>query len=57
MVRPVGTDGPLPFEQLGPATGVEKSDAIRQTGAAADPKQPEAAPPAEQCEPDPIEIV
>jgi hypothetical protein len=57
LVRPVGTDAPLPVEKLGPAERIEKSDAIRQTGAQADRKKPEAAPPAAQCEADPIEMV
>ena len=57
LVRPVGTDAPLPFEKLGPATGTEKSDAIRQTGAPADGEKPEKAPPAEPCDADPIEMV
>jgi hypothetical protein len=57
LVRPVGTDEPPAVEQLGPAERIEKSDAIRQTGAQADGKKPEAAPPAAQCEADPIEMV
>jgi hypothetical protein len=57
VVRPVGTDKPLPFEQLGPATGIEKSDAIRQTGADAEPASPDADSTAEQCSERPIQIV
>ena len=57
LVRPVGTDEPLPVEKLGPAEGIEKSDAIHQTGAATDGEKPEAEPAAEPCETDPIEIV
>lgn len=57
LVRPVGTDAPLPVEKLGPAEGIEKSDAIRHTGAPADGEKPEAAPPAESCDAKPIEMV
>jgi hypothetical protein len=57
IVRPVGTDEPLPVEKLGPATGIEKPDIIHKTGADADGEKPEAAPPAAECDPDPIEMV
>jgi hypothetical protein len=57
LVRPVGTDAPLPVERLGPAQAIEKPDAIRQTGARANPKAPDQAPPAEACEADAIEMV
>ena len=57
LVRPVGTDEPLPVERLGPATGIEKPDIIRQTGADADGEKPEAEPAPAQCDADPIEMV
>ena len=57
LVRPVGTDAPLPVMPLGPATGIEKSDALRQTGAETDAKTPEPAAPDEACDADPIENV
>jgi len=56
IVRPVGTDEPLPVEKLGPATGIEKPGIIHKTGADADGEKPEAAPPAAECA-DPIEMV
>ena len=57
VVRPVGVEEPLPFELLGPATGIEKPDVIRKTGAASDSEESDSATPAEPCESDPIEIV
>ena len=57
LVRPVGTDEPLPVEPLGPAEGIEKSDAIRQTGAQTDGEKPEAKPAAKPCDVDQIEVV
>lgn len=51
LVRPVGTFAPAPFERLGPAASVvAKSQGIRQTGAPSEAEEPDADPPAEQCE-------
>lgn len=62
VVRPVGTLEPVPFERLGPATSMPKSDAIQQTAAdreSADHEtdDPDAEPAAEQCELLPLHIV
>jgi hypothetical protein len=57
LVRPVGTDAPLPIEKLGPAEAIQKSDAIRQTSAPADGEKPEKAPAEEPCEAAPVEMV
>jgi hypothetical protein len=57
LVRPVGTDAPLPIEKLGPAEAIRRSDAIHQTGAPADGEKPEKAPAEEPCEVDLIEMV
>lgn len=40
IVRPVGKVEPLPFEQLGPATGLSKPEAVDHTGAASGGEQP-----------------
>jgi hypothetical protein len=57
LVRPVGTDAPLPVEKLGPAEPIQKSGALRRTGAESDGEKPEKAPAAEPCDADPIENV
>ena len=50
IVRPVGRAEPVPFEHLGPATGIAKDKAIEQTGAEAPAKESEPARAAEPCE-------
>lgn len=42
LVRPVGRAGPLPFEQLGPATGIPRLDAVHRTGAASNGEESNA---------------
>lgn len=62
LVRPVGTSDPVPFERLGPATRLPRSDAVHEAaaGAPADAPQPRPADEVEsaeeQCEA-PVHIV
>lgn len=55
IVRPVGTSDPVPFEPLGPAPGIARSDVIQQTEAPAG--DPADEPPPQQCEVVPLKIV
>jgi hypothetical protein len=57
IVRPVGTSQPAPFEPLGPAPGLPKSDFIQQTSAAGDPDGPGDEPAPQQCEVAPVQMV
>ena len=50
IVRPVGTAGLAPFKRLGPARTIEKSTAVRQTGAHHTEGDEGAEPPLDQCE-------
>jgi len=51
IVRPVGRAEAVPFEHLGPATGIEKDKKIEQTGAQTPAKDHEPAEPSQPCEP------
>ena len=57
VVRPVGKIEPVPFERLGPATPFPKAEGVKQTAADIEPDEPDAEPPAEQCELVPLHIV
>ena len=62
LVRPVGTSEPVPFERLGPATRLPRSDAVHDAAAGAQTDEPQPRPDdeaetaGEQCEA-PIHIV
>ena len=51
IVRPVGRAEAVPFEHLGPATGIEKDKKVEQTGAQAPAKDHEPAEPSQPCKP------
>ena len=56
LVRPITTEGPVPFIRLGPATHiVTRSTDIQQIGARTG--EPEADPSPQQCEPVAIPLV
>ena len=56
IVRPVGTVEPLPFERLGPTTGLNKPKIVRQAHAAGETQDP-AEGPTDICAAAPVQIV
>lgn len=56
VIRPVGKAEPVPFERLGPATSVPRSDDIHQTAADKD-EEPDAEASTEQCNARPVHFV